>query len=327
MILIVQLTIFAQPKLNQMRLGQLSRKLDIKPTEIREFIRNEFKIEIDLDLNTRIEDLHADAITAKFEKKSEPVQTIQKSTPPIQKEETAEPEFNSVAEVIEATEKEHPVHAPIEIPHYHEAHHSAQKENETLEATVEKESEKVVEDPRAFIPLPVDPDAELIKVPKIKLEGLKVVGKIELPKKKEKEVANETPVDELNPEVTEDMVSGDQATAVSSVKKERRSKPVVVQNNDDEEYSIYKDKNGIYHFSQTQRENRKNSLERLKREKQEALRKAKKSQYYQQLVETEKKVESPKVKAKKQAQKESKSQPQKPVRKGLWGKFLNWLND
>jgi hypothetical protein len=325
-----------------MRLGQLSRKLDIKPTEIREFIRNEFKIEIDLDLNTRIEDSHADAITAKFEKKVEPVVQIKKSITPVHIEEAEEKEFHSVAEVIEAEKQEHAVHSPIEVPHYHEAHHPIQKEVEKESTTIkEKEIEKIVDDPRAFIPLPVDPDAELIKVPKIKLEGLKVVGKIELPKKKEKEVeidaVIETPAAELDSETTNvitESVEGIETTPVVEVKvealkpqkKERQLKPVVAQNNDDEEYSIYKDKNGVYHFSQTQRENRKNSLERLKREKQESLRKAKKSQYYQQLVETEKKVESPKVKAKKQAQKEIKKQPEKVVRKGVWGKFLNWLN-
>jgi hypothetical protein len=323
-----------------MRLGQLSRKLDIKPTEIREFIRNEFKIEIDLDLNTRIEDSHADAITAKFEKKTEPIVQIKKSISPIQVEETEEKEFHSVAEVIEAEKEEHVVHSPIEVPHYHEAHHTVQKEAEQQSIkNSEKETEKIVDDPRAFIPLPVDPDAELIKVPKIKLEGLKVVGKIDLPKKKEKEIEAviESPTSELDAVATEtitETIEGSEAKPTLEVKaetfkpqkKERQPKAAVLQNNDDEEYSIYKDKNGIYHFSQTQRENRKNSLERLKREKQEALRKSKKSQYYQQLVETEKKVESPKVKAKKQAQKESKKQPEKVVRKGVWGKFLNWLN-
>ena len=323
-----------------MRLGQLLRKLDIKPTEIREFIRNEFKIEIDLDLNTRIEDSHADAITAKFEKKTEPIVPIKKSISPIQTEEAEEKEFHSVAEVIEAEKEEHVVHSPIEVPHYHEAHHAVKKEYEQQSIkNSEKETEKIVDDPRAFIPLPVDPDAELIKVPKIKLEGLKVVGKIDLPKKKEKEVESviETPSSELDSSATEtitEAVEGSESSPVVEVKaetlkpqkKERQPKAAVLQNNDDEEYSIYKDKNGIYHFSQTQRENRKNSLERLKREKQEALRKAKKSQYYQQLVETDKKVESPKVKAKKQAQKETKKQPEKVVRKGVWGKFLNWLN-
>ncbi len=323
-----------------MRLGQLSRKLDIKPTEIREFIRNEFKIEIDLDLNTRIEDSHADAITAKFEKKAEPVVQIKKSSTPLNTEETEVQEFHSVAEVIEAEKEHHVVHSPIEVPNYHEAHHASKKEveQESIKNS-EKEPEKIVDDPRAFIPLPVDPDAELIKVPKIKLEGLKVVGKIDLPKKKEKEVETviETPSSELDSstaDIITETIEGSESSTVVEVnaealkpqKKERQQKSVVVQNNDDDEYSIYKDKNGIYHFSQTQRENRKNSLERLKREKQEALRKSKKSQYYQQLVETEKKVESPKVKAKKQAQKESKKQPEKVVRKGVWGKFLNWLN-
>jgi hypothetical protein len=319
-----------------MRLGQLSRKLDIKPTEIREFIRSEFNIEIDLDLNTRIEDSHADAITAKFEKKVEPVFHIKKNTTPVNAEYAEEKEFHSVAEVMEAQKEEPIVHSPIEVPHYHEASHTDQKEVEQNSSkNSEKETEKIVDDPRAFIPLPVDPDAELIKVPKIKLEGLKVVGKIELPKKKEKEVeaVTEIPSSELDSGAAE-TVEGSESIPTVEVKaetfkpqkKERQPKSVVTQNNDDEEYSIYKDKNGIYHFSQTQRENRKNSLERLKREKQEALRKTKKSQYYQQLVEADKKVESPKVKAKKQAQKELKKQPEKVIRKGIWGKFLNWLN-
>ncbi|MBK6525035.1 MAG: hypothetical protein IPG07_05430 [Crocinitomicaceae bacterium] len=126
-----------------MRLGQLSRKLDIKPTEIREFIRNEFKIEIDLDLNTRIEDSHADAITAKFEKKTEPIVQIKKSISPVNNEDTEETEFHSVAEVIEAEKEEHVVHSPIEVPHYHEAHHAVKKKlSNNLSKTQKKKLKK-----------------------------------------------------------------------------------------------------------------------------------------------------------------------------------------
>lgn len=322
-----------------MRLGQLSRKLDIKPTEIREFIRNTYKIEIDLDLNTRIEDAHADAISAKFEKKPEPVLEIKKTEAP----KIAEVETAPAKEVVE-DEPIHVIHAPIEVPHYHEIskHDSttAEPEKEVTEEPVNTTS-STSNNKDPFIPLPVDPDAEVIKVPKIKLEGLKVVGKIALPEKKIAQPVAEEIAAETESVIAED---GEVQTIIQSsetvqepaviakadnsnrVKKDRHSKPVVQQNNDDEEYSIFKDKRGIYHFSQTQRENRKNSFERLKLEKVEDLRKQKKIKHYQQIVESEKKVESPKVKAKKQAQKESKKQPEKPQRKGVWGKFLNWLN-
>lgn len=269
-----------------MRLGQLSRKLDLKPTEIRELIRKEFNVEIDLDPNTRLEDAHADAIAAKYQP------TVEQAKEPLKQPETA----------VET----HPLHTPIEVPHYHEASHTTEPK----------------ENPDAFIPLPVDPTAELIKAPKIKLEGLKVVGKIDLPKPKE--IATESITEETETVASE--ANGQAESHSPKSFKERRLKSAAQQNNDDEEYSIFKDKKGIYHFSQTQRENRKNSLERIKRQKQEELRKQKKVKHYQQLVESEKKVESPAKKAKKQASKEVRKKPEKPVRKGLWGKFLNWLN-
>lgn len=324
-----------------MRLGQLSRKLDVKPTLIREFIRNEFKVEIDLDLNTRIEDLHVASITANFEKKTEPVAEAKTVTPQKSSEITVSSEFKE--EVVEKAEKP-VIHTPIEVPHYHETQHdlpdndsekssSSEKtiiteEPVNAQSATETNESPVAENPDVFIPLPVNPDAELIKAPKIKLEGLKVVGKIELPGKKEKESAPES-TDEVSEEQS---ISDEPSSEISikepaKVKRDQKGKSTLQQNNDDEEYSIFKDKRGIYHFSQTQRENRKNSIERIKLEKLEELRKQKKIKHYQKLVVTEKKQESGKEKTKKQAQRESKKQEEKPKRKGVWGKFLNWLND
>jgi hypothetical protein len=283
-----------------MRLGQLSRKLDLKPTEIRELIRKEFNVEIDLDLNTRIEDSYADAISAKFQ----PAEKVQTETIPVVTETKIAPVEIPVQEIPKVvaelkTEAEPVAVVSPEIP----------------ENTTETKDESA-----AFIPLPVDPNAELIKVPKIKLDGLKVVGKIDLPQPKAKEI-----VEENAETIVADTEHHEAQTETPKSFKERRLKNPPVLNNDDEEYSIFKDKKGIYHFSQTQRENRKNSQERIKREKQEELRKQKKVKHYQQIVESEKKTESPAKKGKKHVQKELKRQPEKPVSKGVWGKFVNWL--
>lgn len=267
-----------------MRLGQLSRKLDIKPSEIASFIKSEFNTEVDQDLNTRLEDAHVEALEKKYG-----------------------------SNIRTEAEHTHVVHSPIEVPHYHEATH---------EHAIAVESEK---DP--FIPLPVDPDAELIKAPKIKLDGLKVVGKIELPEKKQKE---ENPVTAENAESTDQSnqpeipVSENKPAATGSKKSNKSTSKIV--DSDEEEFSIYKDKKGIYHFSQTQKENRKNSLERIKREKQEEQRKISKVKYYQQTAAPEKPVMSSAKKNKKQAERQMKKQAEPVKRKGIWGKFINWLN-
>lgn len=267
-----------------MRLGQLSRKLDVKPSEIVGFIREQYQIELDSDLNTRIEDSYVEAVSQKFGFISPVVDSV--------------PETPNVSESL--PQQAEPVVAEIPVEEEIVPVTSHTESVEQIENDPEKQDEK-----DTFTPLPVDPDAELIKAPKIKLEGLKVVGKIDLPEPKAKEESD---------------------TPETASTKENRSKKVETSE-EDEEYSIYKDKKGIYHFSQTQRDNRKSSLERIKREKQETQRKQSKVKHYQQLVVSEKVPADQAKKMKKSAKKEKVAAQQKPERKGLWGKFMNWLND
>ena len=269
-----------------MRLGQLARKLDTKPAAIIEFVKANYGIALENDLNTRIEDEHAQAFA---ESVNGTLYTMTEETEA--NESVLDQETNSSTIEKETTVAEpsvEPIHVPIEVPHYH---------------TATDEKNEAILDP--FIPLPVDPDAELIKAPKIKLEGLKVLGKIELPETKK----------EIQPEAD--------STEVAAKKRGNKSADTI-ESEDEFENSIYKDKNGIYHFSQTQKENRKNSLARIKNEKQEQLRKQKQVKHYQQATQSDKKT----ISKKKETNKKQKPTPQaKPVRKGLWGKFLNWLND
>lgn len=59
-------------KNNNMRLGQLARKLDIKRTEIQKILKKELKVEIGEHPNTKVEDIHVEYILKKFNVVDEP---------------------------------------------------------------------------------------------------------------------------------------------------------------------------------------------------------------------------------------------------------------
>lgn len=329
--------IFADLKIEtDMRLGQISRKYNLKPTQIRDFIQNKFKVTVDLDLNTKIDDVHVEALEKKFE--NTPV--ILGSAQPASTSSTevaATPELVRPATVGELTAA--PVAAAAEEVSEPKAEEiKIETENEESTSETSSVTSNNLIDP--FKPLPVDPDAELIKAPKIKLEGLKVVGKIELPGKKEVEAAAASGSADTVPDkaeegaVTENGTSTPQVEATHGDVTEATGKPARNQRNskpaesEGEEYSIYKDKRGIYHFSRQQKENRKKSLQRIQAGKSEEGKKKAKSRHYQKVV----KPLSEEIITKKKKEKEvvreervKKSTP-KPAPKGLWGKFRRWLN-
>lgn len=297
-----------------MRLGQISRKLNVKPNDIRDFIESEFNVSIDLDLNFKLEDNQIAALNEKF-KSIEPIVTAtekNESSYTVDNAVQVEKE-NDEAQIVDEIE---PVVVEVETETSGVIQNVERAEDDDR---IESEKTNLV-DP--FEPLPVNPDAELIKAPKIKLEGLKVVGKIELP---EKVVAKSAVEDSAeNEESTNEMID---ATTIDAEKKETTQKTEKIIDEVEEEYSIYKDKRGIYHFSQQQRENRKNSLARIAFKKLEKQKKKNKARHYQKNVNLAKKENQEKKKAKKDNAKSQKSSITKPVRKGIWGKFLNWLND
>ena len=290
-----------------MRLGQISRKLNVKPNDIRDFIESEFKVRIELDLNFKLDDNQIAALNENF-KQTDPV-TISATTNTVASP-VVEDDLNIQEEEASIVDEIEPI--TVEV-----------KDEKSEEEVAPNEESKIVEIPGAlsdpFEPVPVNPDAELIKAPKIKLEGLKVVGKIELPEKNikvEEIVANETGED------ANEAVASDEALESNFNKKKPIIEPLI-----EEEYSIYKDKNGIYHFSQQQKENRKNSLDRIALKKLEKQKRKNKAKHYQKIATVAKKENLSKKKAKKVASQRQKVAVVKPVRKGIWGKFLNWLND
>jgi hypothetical protein len=135
-----------------MRLGQLARKLEIRPAEIVEFLSRS-NIIIEDGSNTRVEDDHTALVIRHFN----PALLIEAEEIPAhaKEEEKAEPiQGESVQEI------------PVEI---------RTEENvvsESLPPAVEEISAETV---------------EVIKASKAELPGLKVLGKIELPEPKKKE--------------------------------------------------------------------------------------------------------------------------------------------
>jgi hypothetical protein len=354
-----------------MRLGQISRKLNLRPIQIRDFIRDKFQVEIDIDLNTKLEDNYIEALQKKYE--PTPQIDLFQETPKIATtvkvdHEDQDDRWSKKAAELIKSKKEAAAKAEAEksaaeststeeistLPVIAESTASATEEKvETIVLSENKTTDQL--DP--FTPRRVDPEAELIKAPNTKLEGPKVVGKIVLPPtKKELEAAAKAEADalaqelaaaavaasetdssiEVNVEGDEDnaddtnsdeLLTSDKTVAHKTAKRDPISKKIAAMQASemDEEWSPFKDKKGIYHFSREQKDNRRKSLERIKVDKTDEVKKRAKSSYYQQNFKPEPKEIVAKKKEKKEAVSKKVKEP-KPERKGIWGKFRNWLD-
>jgi hypothetical protein len=153
-----------------MRLGQLSRKLGISTSEIIGFLASK-NVAISEDSNTKIEDGHTAWVIQKYA-----------------------PELLEIPTVIIPEEKPQPVptgQAGVELVE------TPTPTAPELDSTAVTPSEQPITDNEQ--PLS-DQLPEVIKAPKIELSGLKVLGKIEIPEKKKKDVSpeeNENPSDEI----------------------------------------------------------------------------------------------------------------------------------
>ncbi len=141
-----------------MRLGQLSRKLELPSSKIITFIEKEFEVTINEHPNTKIDDSFLEKIEAEFKVETpEPVEKIieQEVEKPIIIEEETSPtvELEGIVESTEIKEETETV-----------------AESKTTASSDEKENEEV--------------EIELIKAPKQELKQLKVLRTIDLPQKK-----------------------------------------------------------------------------------------------------------------------------------------------
>ena len=131
-----------------MRLGQLARKLALRPDQIKEFLAKK-NIQIEDGSNTRLEDNYVALVVGKF----------------------APSGFEITPQELKFEEENAEILPPMVI----------EAEIENSETNIELAEEPVKETEA------LQEKTEVIKAPKIELSGLKVLGKIDLPELKKKE--------------------------------------------------------------------------------------------------------------------------------------------
>ncbi len=250
-----------------MRLGQLARKLALRPSQIVDFLSTQ-QVHLEEGSNARIEDDRVVEIVKHFapERLQEVVINLKS-------------EADLVAPVVEVVEETINQEVIVEAVTISEPVHSI------VDASQEK--------------------PEVIKAPKVELTGLKVLGKIELPEPKKKEV------------VSEGATTESETPAID----ERKSRPVKREFKPRKEFASQQPwRNPIAQ----QREREAQEAEEKKKAAAEREKERRKDNYLKKV-----KVSQP-TKAVKLYEEQEESQgakPTKPAPKTLWGKFINWLNN
>lgn len=139
-----------------MRLGQLARKLSLRPSQLVDFLATHH-IETAEGSNTRLEDEHARLIISHFAPES--LEEIMK--PAVETELQPNPE---------------PPAESLQTEHIAEPEVKTEENHVTINETINEETSSETQG-----------EPEVIRVQRIELSGLKVLGKIDLPEPKKKE--------------------------------------------------------------------------------------------------------------------------------------------
>ncbi|MDX1349395.1 MAG: hypothetical protein R3279_04070 [Putridiphycobacter sp.] len=297
-----------------MRLGQLARKLDKKPQELIDFLEKEHKINLDSDLNTKVEGVALDLLlnTFKVEEEEGKVPVKQESV----KEEVVSEPIEEIAEVlspeIELTEEEiEDIAAKIVV----EEISDEEIDIEPAQGNIEKIA-RVSEDGEELPELIIEDG--VIKAPKPELDGFKVVGKIELPTVKRG----------IQFLITN---SGDTTDVTEAIFEKRKIEREVRKKKAIEARKARKEKqkNKAKRKTLTEADRKAFEVKRQKRKAEEAekLKQEKKRRHYEEHVQKKAAATGAKKK-KKEIEKAVKKQkaPKQPEPTTLWGKFKKWLN-
>ncbi len=162
---------FVELKILVMRLAQLARQLNEKTFTVREKLSEKFEIDFEKGPNTKLSDEHVAYIKELLEPKP---------TAPAQIEEVIDNEI--IKEEIEdvVSEEKSVVNEPV-----------AEPSPPLDEPVIQSVGEVIGENKETIDEIPNQEDAELIKAPKVKLEGIKIIDKIDLPEPKIKEMVQE----------------------------------------------------------------------------------------------------------------------------------------
>ena len=282
-----------------MRLAQLSRKLNIKPSEIIFFVKNKLGEELEHARNTKISDYYTQKIIHHFDLSEDGLQTPPlntKNETELDKEKAPNTAIDDVSPIKDHT---HPTPPPEENPSSIEEKVEETKVDDNLaEQTFDENGKKlIIED-------------GVIKSPPVEVEGIKVVGKVELPGKKTDEPEEEKPEEEVvqEEESSEKPVSTD----------DRKSKKTKKQKNKKQKSSRSHEESKTL-----EQKNYKKKLEEQRKRDKKAKRKN-----YERMMDQQEKNQNhaPKKKVKKATKKESVQHVKEETPKTGWGKFIKWLN-
>ncbi|WP_027418536.1 hypothetical protein [Crocinitomix catalasitica] len=330
-----------------MRLAQLARKVKITPNEIKTFLENKFEVSIENDPNLKLEDKHIDSVMEHYEIVEEKVlpevhEEVAQTIATIEPEVIAERIVEQSEIITEQTIQDEISEAPLLEDEKSTEDLVVEDALNDLEELTEESENEAKDEVDYFTERPVDPNAELIKTPKIVLDGLKVLGKIDLPET-EKDV--QKLVEESKETIT--TVVSESTDTIGELEASMESmvqdiKPVSAKSNentnavrsDEEEENEFKNERGVYRFSEQQRANRKNKIHLIEEKRRLQALKEKKKKHYEakhKVVKTTTKtlatksiVDQPKVVKKPKVNKKAVVK-EKP--KSIWGRLMNWLND
>ncbi len=318
-----------------MRLGQISRKLDIPTKKVKEMVEDHFKIELDSDLNTKLNDEHIEWLADQF--KEEPETTSndseEKLTEMVAQSDVPDnmlsEEVNSQVETSsEETESETP-----EVIETEEKEEVKQETKESIEVAptplTETENKKVIQVKRGEkISTSADPDSEfyeldentdVIRAPKVSIEGIKVLGKIDLPEPKIEE-----PKDEETS--TDGVIESDSPESSD----ENKTKSYHDRRNSNGRGRNRNNKRNKGKESHEQRQKRLDKEAKRKKQKEEAEAKERRRQNYLSKIQDAKDAAAQKKKAKNKKSAQVSEYQQRindmPEAKGIFGKIWRWLN-
>jgi len=272
-----------------MRLGQLARKLKLEPSRIIIFLAKN-NIVIDNSPNTKIDEPTLELVFNHFEVPGQPLEEIVNSVNvitkenPLEEEEIVEEIFIKSSEIISGNQ---------------ELAGANEEESTEVQQIIEKELDiETQEETEELLFNEVD---GVIRVPKTQLNGIKVLGKIDLPESKEKkEVKSVTPAVKTTTNSTDTLENIIPSKRLIHPNKENRiasAKPVVV----------------VDHIELKHKEEKPLTKLELK-----AIRKE------EQKIRKKKKIQKAKSLAKKQLRvnKKKKSKTPSPPKRGFWARLL-----
>jgi len=281
-----------------MRIGQLSRKYDIPHQEIISFLKEIEPTSCTFHSNSKLDEATEELIARKFDFSLEESSEHQDEV----REESIVEKGLSESEVPHKPETVEPVQNEMEKMLLPES--QLDKSISGAEVPNPQEDEEVVIETDQLLELlesdetPIDlAKITRIKAPKKQLDGLKVVGKIELPEPKTK---------------TEEKAEWQE----KEIKPERNGRRRLVSEEELEKRRLRaKEKKEEYEARQ----------EKRKQEKEKKRIKAIKEAHYLKKMQRTKPIQQ-KNKIKAKNRQTSPTEEQRPKPKTLFGKFLRWLN-